>query len=90
MRRVTFEQGSRLEVLENYAFSECTSLKTIALPDTLTTIGENCFSRSGLNEIRIPENIKIIESNAFSECKDLYMINLANNSLLSEIKNQAF
>lgn len=53
-----------------FAFYWCTALKSIVLPDTVTTIGKACFRGSGLESIVLPEGLKKIESQAFGECEN--------------------
>ena len=48
------------------SFSNCTSLKTVDLPDTVEQIGLGSFQYSGLEKIRLPEGIKTIERSAFA------------------------
>lgn len=50
------------------SFAYCTSLKTISIPSTVTKLGS--FRNSGLEEIEIPNNIKL-NSKCFFECKNL-------------------
>ena len=57
-------------MLEDYALSSTTSLKSITLPSTLTSINKALLS-SGLETITIPGNIKNIPNSAFYGCKSL-------------------
>ena len=49
------------------------------LSEGLEVIPETCFWQSGLEEIKIPESVKVIERGAFSECKSLKTISLPPN-----------
>ena len=60
-----------LRSINNYAFSDCAALKTIALPETLETIGNRAFLRSALTEITIPASVTDIGDWAFRWCTDL-------------------
>ena len=62
--------------LGSYAFSKCTGLRSIALPEGLDTIGENCFEESGLTEVHMASSVSVICSRAFSDCSDLKCITL--------------
>ena len=42
-------------MLGSYMFESCANLKTINLPKTLTTIGEQTFQNSGLESVTVPE-----------------------------------
>lgn len=39
------------------AFENCTSLTTLALPNTVTNIGGNCFAGSGIKNLTIPQSV---------------------------------
>ena len=54
------------------------------------TIGEYCFFNSGLIKILIPSSLTTISSGAFSNCKELQILNFANNSCLKQILKEAF
>ena len=43
LESVTFEPGSKLEVIGNYAFEYCEALKTITIPASVTYIGYDAF-----------------------------------------------
>jgi hypothetical protein len=52
---LTFEAGSKLQRIETGAFSECSSLKSICLPASVTEIGGGAFCDSGIREISIKD-----------------------------------
>ena len=54
-----------IESLANSAFQDQTNLKTIKLPSTLVSIGDNAFQDSHLTEITIPEGVTTIGREAF-------------------------
>ncbi len=61
------------------AFSHCTSLDCIILPETSCDIGESAFEYSGLSTVITPDNLPItIYDCAFSNCELLKEINLKN------------
>lgn len=61
------------------AFSMCSSLTSIAIPDGMTSIGKwafrKCFS---LSKIIIPNSVTIIGNHAFSNCTSLSNIGIPN------------
>ena len=63
-----------LTTIEDEAFEGCT-FKSVKLPETLQSIGENAFAYSStLEEIYIPSGCQTIASSAFTECSNLTII----------------
>ena len=62
--------SSLLEIGEE-AFRCDTSIETVVLPESLTAIGANAFSDSGLRQIVIPVSVANIADNAFDNCGGL-------------------
>ena len=53
----------------NMVFRECSSLKSVTLPNGLTKIGASFFSEcTALESITFPESVKAIEEEAFMRC----------------------
>lgn len=60
-----------------YAFAECTSLTSIALPESVTSIGIHAFSGcTSLTSISLPESVTSIGQSAFSGCTSLISISI--------------
>ena len=71
----------------NSAFSNCTSLTGITLPDGLTTIGNDAFSNcTSLTGITIPNTVTSIGNDAFNACWALTQFNVdeANEAYCSD------
>ena len=78
--------GESLLVIENNAFSSCSSLTSITLPNTLVSIDYKAFALSGLTSINIPSSVAKIGTQAFSGCYDLKAITVdANNPSYCDI-----
>ena len=66
-------------MIENSAFSACSNLTSINIPNSVTSIGGNAFSYcSGLTSVNIPNSVTSIGGNAFSYCSSLTSINIPN------------
>ena len=79
--------GNNLETIGNYAFSNCTSLKSISFP-AVKDIGSRAFHGcSSLESISFPA-VKDIGSGAFQSCKKLYKVWLGYN--LTKISSLSF
>lgn len=62
------------------AFANSHTLKTITLPETVTSIGQNAFQDCvELTEVVIPENVTEIGSLCFAKCGNLSSINIPGN-----------
>ena len=56
----------------NSAFSHCTRLTSVTIPDSVTSIGNSAFSGcSGLTSVTIPDSVTSIDSYAFKNCSGL-------------------
>ena len=65
-KKITLNEGT--ERISNYAFNGCSSLTSFTIPSTVTLIGQNAFSYSGLNSIVIPPAVTSIGHYAFNGC----------------------
>ena len=71
------------------AFSECTGLMSISIPNSVTKIGNMAFSMClNLNSISIPNNVTTIGNNAFRSCTSLTSVTIPNS--VTTIGNNAF
>ena len=72
----------------DYAFSGCSGLTSITIPNSVTSIGYGAFSGcSGLTSITIPNSVTSIDG-AFSGCSGLTSITIPNS--VTSIKGGAF
>ena len=86
-----FVNFSGIIALVTSAFNGCSSLAEIALPDTLTSIGNNTFNGcSSLARVLNLENTKVMSINAyaFQNCTSLAEINFPSS--LKQIDSYAF
>ena len=63
----------------DYAFSQCSSLSSITIPNSVTSIGEVAFSGcSSLTSITIPNSVTSIGAHAFNGCSSLASVTIGN------------
>lgn len=70
LQSIDLEQ-SRATTISANVFHGIKKLASIKFPLTLTSIGSNAFSNSGLNTIVIPDKVTSVGEDAFAYCDDL-------------------
>jgi len=89
LEEVRFETGSMLREIQYMEFANCENLKTIVLPDGLTSIGYGAFMQCPkLESVNIPANVTIIEDMAFDSCESLKELHLPAS--LSSLGSECF
>jgi len=87
LANVTFLSPSNLLSIKGSAFSGCTKLTSLNLPNSITTIDGSAFSSCLLlSSINIPPLIDKINSGVFSNCKALKTITIPSN-IISILEN---
>ncbi len=71
------------------AFSDCSSLTAVIIPNSVTSIGYEAFKRcSNLTSITIPNSVTSIGAGAFYRCSSLTAVTIPNS--VTSIGNYAF
>ena len=71
--------GYPVTIIGNQAFSSCSSIETLQIPNSVETIDSFAFQHcTGLLSITIPEGVKNIGYDSFWDCSNLKSINLPN------------
>ncbi|EAY08902.1 surface antigen BspA-like [Trichomonas vaginalis G3] len=81
---------SLLTTIGNQAFSGCTNVTTLKLPDSVQSIGEKCFQKLKITSVNYPPLIKIANQQSFSDITTLTTINFPSNTQLATISSNAF
>ena len=64
----------------DYAFSSCSSLTSVTIPNSVTSIGDYAFSScSSLTSVTIPNSVTSIGNSAFSDCYALTSVTIPNS-----------
>ena len=67
-------------LIANSAFSGCTSLTSVTIPNSVTSIGSSAFSDcTSLTSVTIPNSVTSIGSSAFSGCTSLTSVTIPNS-----------
>lgn len=78
-----------LALIQYYAFSDCKSLRRIAIPDGVTTIEGNVFANcANLTTVKLGNSVREVGYNTFGGCKMLSHITLPEG--LTAIRGCAF
>ena len=77
------------DIIGDNVFCFCNGLKSLTLPEDITSIGKAAFwGCSGLTSIELPNSVTSIDEAAFRECTSLTSVTLTSN--LTSIGSQAF
>ena len=89
LKTVTFAPNSKLKVIGEQAFSDCASLETIELPNSVDSIGTNAFVLcENLKKIAIPTGLKKLSRSTFMSCSNLMKVKFPET--LKEIDETCF
>ena len=89
LRTVVISNSSGVTSMGNDAFSGCSGLTNITIPDSVTSIGDYAFHGcSSLTNITIPNSVTSIGDYAFRGCSSLTSITIPNS--LTSMGNDAF
>ena len=77
------------DIISEYSFIGCHSLKSVNIPSSVTRIGENAFlSCSSLTSVDIPSSVTEIGGGAFQDCSSLTSVDIPSS--VTEIGGGAF
>ena len=76
-KEVSYGRKYSVTSIGNSAFSDCSSLTSVTIPNSVTRIGDFAFSGcSGLTSVTIPNSVTSIGNHAFSRCSGLTSVNI--------------
>lgn len=80
---VTLSAG--LDTISYGCFEGCTALKTLTIPESITTLAGKCFAKSGLTGLQIPSSVTTLGYEVFYDCDSLQFIEIPSSVTQYEI-----
>jgi len=84
-RRMYYVIGNNVTTLGQRRFE---SAGSVEIPETITSIGNGCFSGSGISSITIPSGVTILPEDCFWECTNLSYVVIPDT--ITEIGDRCF
>ncbi len=89
IEKVTIPEG--VKKIKYWAFSDCKKLSEVKLPESLESIGDGAFYKTGIKKITIPAKVKKLSGNPFSMCGSLMSIKVsADNAVYASKKGVVY
>ena len=75
---ISFEKGTKQ--IPNYLFQGITGLKSIVIPESVSSIGSDAFANcENLSEVQLPSHLEAIPENCFLNCTSLKKITIPDS-----------
>ena len=81
LEEVELSNSGNLKKIDDFAFSDCESLKKINIPEGVTDIGNRAFENTALTEITIPDSITNISYDIFQGCEKFDEYNMERTNI---------
>ena len=73
-------ETTALQALPKNCFKDCKNIKTIVLPNGITTVGASCLENcNSLSSVNLPVSVTKIEEHAFDKCFSITDIEIPQN-----------
>ena len=71
--------NAEINIIENYLFYNCSSLKTFEIPSGVKTVGKCAFYNTNLTDVFLPVELKSINDYAFRNCSYISKLKMSDN-----------
>ena len=80
LQSIDLSKNTKLTTIKAKAFYDCSSLTSVAIPDSVTKIGDSAFCNcSSLASVTIPDSVSSIGNYTFSGCSSWISITIPNS-----------
>lgn len=80
LQSIDLSKNTKLTTIRAKAFYDCSSLTSVAIPDSVTKIGDSAFCNcSSLASVTIPDSVSSIGNYTFSGCSSWISITIPNS-----------
>ena len=79
LETASFDENHELKRISSSMFHDCSKLKSITFPKSLTTLGQYSFLNTGFETFTVPDGVTSLEQGCLSYMKSLTTVNIPSS-----------